>query len=302
MSLENSCANPAFPLPIGSIMPYMGLADFIPPTFLVCDGRAVSKVDYPELFLVLGNTFNGTGLVSAGYFLLPKINDLETYLVPNGTMKTDPTRANGIIAPYLHSSDVLPAFTATNIPAMYNTFTPTYPTDQVGIVGRSFNGRGDYTPGRYYATDSTGSSNPPIVKANSSSEGGGFATLNTADYIYQNPTQAPVGDIVLNDNHSIQYGGMTCIYIIKAFSSYAPSASKNAAINTVEEQEAAYAVEVAAREAAIVVATALQDGANDQSAVDEAAAIAAEGAGGGTVYSFAGVEQLEGFRMPPNNN
>ena len=83
MSLENSCANPAFPLPIGSIMPYMGLEEFIPPTFLVCDGRAVSKVDYPELFLVLGNTFNGTGLVSAGYFLLPKINDLETYLVPN---------------------------------------------------------------------------------------------------------------------------------------------------------------------------------------------------------------------------
>lgn len=301
MSLENSCANPAFPLPIGCIMPYMGLANSIPPTFLVCDGRTVSRADFPELFLVLGNTFNGTASVPAGSFKLPKINDTETYLVPNGTLKTDPTRANGIIAPYLHSSDVLPSLTGVQIPQLNSAnFSATYPKEQVGIVGRSFNARGDYQTSRYLATDSTGSSNPPIVKLNSSNESGGFASMTAADYIYQNPTPAPIGDIILNDNHSVQYGGMSCIYIIKAFSSYALSASKNTAINTVQEQEAAYAAEVLAQEAAIVVATNLQDAANDQRAADEAAAIAADGAGGGTDFPYANVPQLEGFILNPN--
>lgn len=303
MSLENSCANPAFPLPIGCIMPYMGLAETIPPTFLVCDGRTVSRVDFPELFLVLGNTFNGTAVVPAGSFLLPLLDDpaTETYLVPNGTLKTDPSRANGILAPYLHSSDVLPALIAANIPTLSTAnFTATYPTDQEGIVGRSFNARGDYPSSRYLATDSTGSSNPPIVKLNSSNESGGFASMTAADYIYQNPIPTPVADIILNDNHSVQYGGMSCIYIIKAFSSYAPSASKNAAISRVQEQEAAYAVEVSAQKAAEVVATNLQDTANDQRAADEASAIATDGAGGGTADPYANVPQLEGFIISPN--
>jgi len=301
MSLENSCANPAFPLPIGCIMPYMGLANSIPPTFLVCDGRTVSKNDFPELFLVLGNTFNGTAVVPTGQFKLPKINDQQTYLVPNGTLKTDPTKANGIIPPYLHSSEALPALTGTEIPQLSPVnFTPTYPNEQIGVVGRSFNARGDYPPARYLATDSTGSSNPPIVKLDSSNETGGFATMNTADYIYQNPTPAPIGDIILNDDHSVQYGGMSCIYILKAFSSYALSASKNAAINRVEEQEAEYVAEVAAQGAAEVVATNLQDAANEQRAADEAAAIAADGAGGGTADPYANVPQLEGFIISPN--
>lgn len=301
MSLENSCANPAFPLPIGCIMPYMGLANSIPPTFLVCDGRTVSKVDFPELFLVLGNTFNGTASVPAGSFLLPKLNSTETYLVPNGTLKTDPTRANGIIAPSLHSSDVLPALTGVQIPQLEpENFSAVYPKDQEGIVGRSFNARGDYQASRYLATDSTGSSNPPIVKLNSTNESGGFASMTAADYIYQNPTPAPIGDIILNDNHSVQYGGMSCIYIIKAFSSYALSASKNAAINTVQEQEAAYAAEVVAQKAAEVIATNLQDTANDTRAANEAAAIAADGAGGGTADPYANVSQLEGFIISPN--
>lgn len=304
MSLENSCANPAFPLPIGCIMPYMGLAQYVPPTFLICDGRTLSKVDYPELYKRLGSTFNGTATVADGSFLLPKINDTDTFLVPNGTLKTDPTRANGILSPTLHSSDVLPALSAANIPVLLAAnFTPSYPTDQVGLTGRTLNARGDYKdPSRYYATDSTGASNPPIVKANSSNESGGFATLNTADYIYKNDVVAPIGDIVLNEDHSVQYGGMTCIYIIKAFSSYTPSASKNASINATAERAAAYVAEVAGREAAVVVATDTADAENDARAADEAAAIAADGAGGGTVYPFAGVEQLEGFRMPPNNN
>ncbi len=303
MSLENSCANPAFPLPIGSLMPYMGLADRVPPTFLICDGRAVNVADYPELYRVLGDTFNGNGLVSEGEFLLPKLNDQETYLVPNGTLKTDPTQANAILTPVLHSSDDIPALAATNIPIMSPAaFTPTYPDKQVGLVGRTLNARGDYPGGRYYATDSTGSNTPKIVALNSSSEGGCFCSMTSADYQYVNPTPASLGNIDLNDDHPVQYGGMTCIYIIKAFTSYAPSASKNAAITQSINYQVAYKNDVAARETAVDTATGVADAQQDALAADEASAIADDGQGGGTEYEYADVPQLEGFRVPPTRN
>ena len=299
MSLENSCANPAFPIPLGSILPYMGLANEIPPTFLLCDGRVVSKVNYPELYILLGDTFNGTGVVSEGEFYLPKLNNQETYLVPNGTLKTDPTRANGIIPPYLHSSDVLPALTGSEIPQLSPAnFTPTYPKDQEGITGRSFNGRGDYQNSRYLATDSTGSSNPPIVKLNSSNESGGFATMNTADYIYQNPTPAPVDDIILNADHTVQYGGITCLYIIRAMCSYQVGSARAAGINARTAEQVAYVAGVAKQEAAEDIAVAVADAQNDQSAINAANAIAADGEGGGTTYPYADVPQLEGFILP----
>ena len=303
MSLENSCATPAFPLPIGSLMPYMGLADRVPPTFLICDGRAISQKDYPELYMVLGNTFNGNGLISEGMFLLPKLNDQETYLVPNGTLKTDPSQPNAILTPVLHSSDDLPALSAANIPVMSPAaFTPTYPVEQVGLVGRTLNARGDYNDSRYYATDSTGSNTPKIVALNSSSESGAFCSMTSADYQYTNPTPAPLGNIELNDDHPVQYGGMTCLYIIKAFTSYAPSASKNAAITNSINYQIAYKNDVAARETAVETATDVADAQQDALAADEASAIANEGQGGGTEYEFADVPQLEGFRVPANRN
>ena len=301
MSLENACANPAFPLPIGSIMPYMGLATQIPPTFLVCDGRTLSRIDYPELWKVLGDTFNGTASVSSQFFKLPKLNDDETYLVPNGILKTDPTKANGILTPVVHSSDALPAITAANIPTLINgDFSSTYPNKQVGIVGRTFQVRGDH-PDSYYEAGNPSGYTPSVVKLNSSSESGGTATMDTADYEFINATPSGLGNIVLNEDHSVQYGGITCIYILKAFSSYAPSASKNASIYDGEIRNKAYRQGVAEQEAAEETAIDLADGQEDQSAADEAAAIAADGAGGGTEYPFANVPQLEGFRQPPFN-
>tara|TARA_R110001599_G_scaffold347354_2_gene573538 strand:+ start:1588 stop:2499 length:912 start_codon:yes stop_codon:yes gene_type:complete len=301
MSLENACANPAFPLPIGSIMPYMGLATQIPPTFLVCDGRTVSKVDYPELFKVLGGTFNGTASVAAGSFKLPKINDDATYLVPNGTLKTDPTKANGILTPVIHSSDALPAITAVNIPTLIGSdFSNTYPNKQVGITGRTFQVRGDH-PDSYYSAGNPDNATPSVVKLSSSNESGGTAAMNTADYSFKNPTPAGLGNVVINQDHSVQYGGITCIYILKAFSSYAPSSSKNASINDGERRNDEYVAGVSAREAAEGTAIALADFQDDQSATAEAAAIAADGAGGGTEYLWENVPQLEGFRQPPFN-
>lgn len=303
MSLENSCANPAFPIPTGCIMPYMGLEKFIPPTFLVCDGRVLKQTDYPELYKILTNQFNGTAVVAAGYFKIPSLNNALTQLIPNGVLKTDPTQIGARLPPSLHSSDPIPAIVAANIPQMTGSnFSQTYPTDQVGIVGRTFNARGDYSDSRYEATDSTGANNPKIVALNSSSETGGAGSMNSANYLFKNPAPTALGTITLNDSHTVQYGGMTCIMIIKAFSSYGQYASKNAAIVQQAEQAAALVASNLARKTGIEVATGVADAQNDQSAANEAAAIAAAPTGGGTLYTFANVPQLEGFRMPPNNN
>ncbi len=305
MSLEQNCANPAFPLPIGSIMPYMGLANSIPLTFLPCNGQQLSRVDYPELFLTLGTTFNGTAVLPSGQFLLPKINDDVTYLVPNGTLKTDPARANGILAPVIHSSSPFasPALTAANIPTMTGSnFTQTYPNNQIGLQGRTMNGLGDKSV--QFTTAKTGSSpasSPFIIPQTVTKRYDGSGSMTTADYTYENPTPTPVGNIVLNDDHVVQYGGMTCIYIIKAFSSYTPSASKNASINEGLLENAVYVAGVAAQKAAEATSIALADAQNDQRAIDEATALDNNGQGGGTEYPYATVPQLEGYRMPPTS-
>ncbi len=67
---------PSFWLPPGGIMAYGGNDD--PPGWLICDGRAVSRSEYPDLFIAIGETFeagdgstnfnlpNGQGLVLRG--------------------------------------------------------------------------------------------------------------------------------------------------------------------------------------------------------------------------------------------
>lgn len=45
--------------------------------WLLCNGRQVPQNEFPELYALLGTTYN-SGTVAEGYFMLPKINDLET--------------------------------------------------------------------------------------------------------------------------------------------------------------------------------------------------------------------------------
>lgn len=66
--------------PIGSVLDYGGTAD---PTdisgaqrWLLCDGRPLSQATYPELYAVLGstwNTFDGQAAPAAGNFRLPRL-------------------------------------------------------------------------------------------------------------------------------------------------------------------------------------------------------------------------------------
>ena len=49
---------PGESIPIGSIIPYGN--SVVPETYLLCDGQAVSRTDYPELFAIIGTSF-GSG-------------------------------------------------------------------------------------------------------------------------------------------------------------------------------------------------------------------------------------------------
>lgn len=68
-------------LPIGSLIPFAGIN--IPESFLLCDGRAVSRTVYKDLFEALGTTYGaGDGSTT---FNLP---DMRSY-IPIGSDSRD---------------------------------------------------------------------------------------------------------------------------------------------------------------------------------------------------------------------
>lgn len=56
--------------PIGSIVAFAGPPANKPTNWLVCDGRKISRNDYPDLHRRIGNTWGGDG---APYFYLPDL-------------------------------------------------------------------------------------------------------------------------------------------------------------------------------------------------------------------------------------
>jgi hypothetical protein len=305
MSLEEACANPAFPLPVGSIFPYMGLKRFIPSTFLWCNGSPVKKTDYPELYRLIGDQFQGSNIAVDGSFYLPQLasvgsaSDEPVYLIPNSTLKVDAESPNAILKPTIHSSDALPSIAAANIPALTNTnFSQVYPNTQNSVQGRTLNARGDYDGSRYAATNVDGTNTPRIVRLNASSETGATSTLDSMTIEYSNPNPAAVGDIKLNADHEVRYGGMTCVYLIKAQSSYKIGGNR-VAINEQSTQETNLKNANTALKNAVRSYTNAQDQENLQDAADEKAAIDSQGQGGGTEYIYEDTKQLSGFIPNP---
>ena len=60
-----------YSLPIGSIIPFGGA--ILPTGFLLCDGQAISKTKYTELYKVVGDLYGESG--SEDTFLLPDLRD-----------------------------------------------------------------------------------------------------------------------------------------------------------------------------------------------------------------------------------
>jgi microcystin-dependent protein len=69
MSVANAIGYDNYPLPIGTIFPYAGVAQGIPSdVFILCDGRSLLRSEYPELFEVIEDIY---GAVDADHFNIP---------------------------------------------------------------------------------------------------------------------------------------------------------------------------------------------------------------------------------------
>jgi microcystin-dependent protein len=62
-----------YPIPTGAILPFVASAsNFIPASYLYCNGGEYNPVLYPELYAVIGTQFN-TGGETAGFFRVPDL-------------------------------------------------------------------------------------------------------------------------------------------------------------------------------------------------------------------------------------
>ena len=90
MSVENTSGYQGFPIPIGCLFPFAGIATKIDPTqFILCDGRSLQRSEWPELFSVIGTIY---GSLSATTFNIP--NTTNRYI--KGTnVNANVTQAGG---------------------------------------------------------------------------------------------------------------------------------------------------------------------------------------------------------------
>ena len=79
--------NAANGVPVGSIMPFAGTLDKIPPGWLACNGASVLISDYPQLYDVIGNAWGHSG----SHFNLPDLRGVFMRGVDHGRGQ-DPDR------------------------------------------------------------------------------------------------------------------------------------------------------------------------------------------------------------------
>lgn len=300
MSVNNSLGNDGFPTPVGAILPFMGQdGNDLPTAWLYCDGRELDKLDYPELYATIGDNFNLTTTTS-GSFCLPDLSTNDNYIYPS-----DETEAGGDggVSPAKIQTDTDLTLTANEIPSLSAAnITTTYATSQVGFArGVTYNVRGNFPEGDYYATSGGGSS-PDVVKLDSTTEGSGNFSLTSADYSFKNSTQKTITDITTDSTHGIQYGGMSCCYIMKVSSLLYDDA--NGTLRKHIDNVAIQAKKNADAQSAVATAYASQTNQRNQQADDkaqkQALALRADGQGGGTEVPFEDVPMLSGFVIPAN--
>lgn len=142
-------------VPLGSILPYAANAATPPYSFLFCEGQAVSRTMYPDLFALIGTTYGaGDGSTT---FNLPNL--IGKY--PQGDTTAGTVKAAG-----------LPNITGTGISQFFDTvgrrIVSTYTTSGAiskvdsssAVSPRIPKGNGDYTVGDYGLSFDASNSNP----------------------------------------------------------------------------------------------------------------------------------------------
>lgn len=298
MSVNNSLGYEGYPIPVSTILPFMGQdGNSLPSGWLYCDGRELDKLHYPELYATIGDNFNLT-TTTPGNFCLPDLSTNDNYLYPSD--ETEPG-GDGGVSPAKIIIDTALTLTANEIPSLSAAnITTTYATNQVGFAGGlTYNVRGDY-PASQYDT-AAGADTPEIVKLNSTTENSGNFTLTSADYGFKNTNQKAIQDITTDAGHGVQYGGMSCCYIIKVSSLlYDPDGTLRKLVDDVAVEALDTAYQRGLQADAYATQTTERNQEADDEAENQSQALDANGQGGGTAVPYADVRNLSGFVIPPH--
>lgn len=102
-------SEPLMNLPIGTVLPYAGSGST--ESWIICDGRALSRMDYPELFAVIGEHFGGDG-PEGDEFNVPDLRGRTVIGAGDGTGLTPRYRAETVGAEtHQLTVDEMPAHT-----------------------------------------------------------------------------------------------------------------------------------------------------------------------------------------------
>jgi microcystin-dependent protein len=187
MSVENTSGYQGFPIPVGCLFPFAGIATKIDPTqFILCDGRSLKRSEWAELFSIIGTIY---GAVDGLHFSVP--NTINRYI--KGTnVNANVTQAGGT-GGALTSFSIVEA----NMPDLppYNTIIAGVGIDFANPVA-NISGNHQYLQGN---TPTDKGANPPVGLEWSVYNAGGLIMNNiNVDYVpgSLNMNFTPVGPVV----------------------------------------------------------------------------------------------------------
>lgn len=172
-------------LPSGLIFPYGGSA--APTGYLLCDGTAVSRTTYADLFAVCGTSYgSGDGSTT---FNLPNLKGRVLVGLDSTQTEFDVRGESGGAKTHTLSTSEIPSHThdgsglSTNSTGAHtHTYTATTSYSQTNVVGGSNSAAIVYTTN----TTSSSGSHSHSISGNTGSAGGGSAHNNLQPYLVVN--------------------------------------------------------------------------------------------------------------------
>jgi microcystin-dependent protein len=221
MSVSNTLGYEGYPLPVGTIFPFIGstLPNPVESGLLVCDGSAYSPTEWSDLFNALGYAYGQSGTD----FRVPALNTADNSFL-TGAAFTDPARQTGSVVLEAPAGRTL---TAANIPSFsFKTST----LDSLSIVGTGipYLTSGGTNTNRL-SNNSGSAASGALIAVNASVNTGAATCLLGPDikisHRNNTPTTLPDTQYSVAGDFNPQY--VSVIYLIKARYSLPPLVSSS---------------------------------------------------------------------------
>jgi microcystin-dependent protein len=201
MSVQNESSPLDYPIPIGTILPYIGSVASVPLGWLPCNNSAYLISDYPELYSLIGTHYGGA---PAGQFRTPILNTggyIRGSAITNTAVNVYSLLAQITDIPITTAN--LPQLTAANF--QFNSVNATFNNSIY-----SFDSDNDFSYGAIFPDPAIA-----IVKANSekiTTYGVTYDAGSSVSFTNNLKTDA-FGEV----EASVILKGYTMLYIIKAY-------------------------------------------------------------------------------------